>query len=372
MYSGRERKTKSTKAKGSRGAAAAAAAEQEGQEKKKKGSKRDKYLKTTVDPEDSDEAPQQGARLGPASQRRGMGAVNLYSLAENVFMQWEELLGSREGLKRRIETISAVHGREGRRILTGGIQPSSLLESIRTELTALGPASEALERADLLLELEEKRAKLEALALEKNALVDDICMLREDCFEAKDQLAGQSEELETLRQALLEWEMQHGAKTKRGDSTKNGSSGGKAGGGAISGASLSDSSAVVDLSVFKQELSRAQMAEGKRVVQALERLKLPIESSMSPRELACWHENKKTIMNSLKTLSGQIYSATTRIIYELIQNSDDCSFNDDGELRELYLECNENALVSFHNERGFQPRDLYGKFYAFCNSAATF
>ena len=166
--------------------------------------------------------------------------------------------------------------------------------------------------------------------------------------------------------------MQHGAKTKRGDSTKNGSSGGKAGGGAISGASLSDSSAVVDLSVFKQELSRAQMAEGKRVVQALERLKLPIESSMSPRELACWHENKKTIMNSLKTLSGQIYSATTRIIYELIQNSDDCSFNDDGELRELYLECNENALVSFHNERGFQPRDLYGKFYAFCNSAATF
>ena len=86
------------------------------------------------------------------------------------------------------------------------------------------------------------------------------------------------------------------------------------------------------------------------------------------RELACWHENKKTIVNrlchcpkikktscphgypsiaypakwstcgmanacptgSLKTLSSQIYSASTRILYEIIQNADDCSFDDDG------------------------------------------
>ena len=40
------------------------------------------------------------------------------------------------------------------------------------------------------------------------------------------------------------------------------------------------------------------------------------------RELACWQENKKTIVNSLRTLSSQIYSARARIIYEIIQNAD--------------------------------------------------
>ena len=46
-------------------------------------------------------------------------------------------------------------------------------------------------------------------------------------------------------------------------------------------------------------------------------------------------------MNSLKTLSSQIYSATARIVFELIQNADDCTFADDGRLRELHLECDE-------------------------------
>lgn len=39
------------------------------------------------------------------------------------------------------------------------------------------------------------------------------------------------------------------------------------------------------------------------MVQALERLKVPDETIMGAVELACWRENKKTIMNSLKTLS---------------------------------------------------------------------
>ena len=39
------------------------------------------------------------------------------------------------------------------------------------------------------------------------------------------------------------------------------------------------------------------------MVEALERLKVPDESIMGAAELACWRENKKTIMNSLKTLS---------------------------------------------------------------------
>lgn len=74
-------------------------------------------------------------------------------------------------------------------------------------------------------------------------------------------------------------------------------------------------------------------------------------------------------------MSSQIYSAKTRILYEIIQNADDCSFESDSdiadagvggggaegnrELRELLVECSDEALVAFHNEKGFQPKDLY-------------
>lgn len=46
-----------------------------------------------------------------------------------------------------------------------------------------------------------------------------------------------------------------------------------------------------------------QVAEGRQVVEQLERLKVPDESKMGASELSCWRENKKTITNSLKTLS---------------------------------------------------------------------
>ena len=88
-----------------------------------------------------------------------------------------------------------------------------------------------------------------------------------------------------------------------------------------------------------------------RAKEALARLKLPDEASMAPRELACWHENKRTIENSLKTLSGQIYSARARIVYEIIQNADDCSYDaESGEPPQLHIECSDEALCSWHNE----------------------
>ena len=62
-------------------------------------------------------------------------------------------------------------------------------------------------------------------------------------------------------------------------------------------------------------------------------------------------------------------------MYEIIQNADDCSFESESDaadaggglgvgggaraLRELCLECSDEALVAFHNEKGFQPKDLY-------------
>jgi hypothetical protein len=318
-----------------------------------------------------------------AAREEEMGVVS-----ESLFVNWGELLRSREGLKRRIDGIAAVHGWQGRTTrkgFLGGLEPSTLLESIRSDIDALEPAAEALEKADLVLQLRAEREQLEALRQERDRLHEDCCALQEDCFEARDQLDGQTEEVERLRKHALERDLAEG----RASGARGGGSGGCSGGGSTcpspstpASSPAEDDSAPADMSTFQTVLSRAQATEGKRVVQALERLKLPDEQSMGPRELACWRENRKTIVNSLRTLSGQIYSSAARVLYEIIQNADDCSFEafeaggdaDGGSLgggggggeggevrapRELHLECSEEALVAFHNERGFQPADLY-------------
>jgi hypothetical protein len=164
----------------------------------------------------------------------------------------------------------------------------------------------------------------------------------------RDQLAGQCMELETLREQAVAV-----ARVKAANAGSD-SQGGCGEGGLEEAVALSEAglgSSSDPLAAFKVALSRGQVAEGRRIVQALERLKVPDESVMGPRELACWHENKKTIMNSLKTLSSQIYSATTRILYEIIQNADDCTFENDSDIaegdrravRELYLECSDEV-----------------------------
>ena len=304
----------------------------------------------------------------PWPSARPGAAFNMHKLSENLFVSWEELLGSREAMKRRVDTIAAVHGWEGasaQKSFLGGVEPSGLLQSIKAEIVALEPAADALETADLLLELQSIRAQLGAAGEERDRLAEDLHQSQEECFEARDLLAGQSTELETLRQEAVAVARLKAAEVG-GDDSQVGSKAPTA----TEAAALADAgigSSSDPLGAFKVTLSRGQTAEGRRIVHALERLKLPDESVMGPRELACWHENKKTIMNSLKTLSSQIYSATTRILYEIIQNADDCSFEDGndvpegtrGAVRELYLECSDDALVAFHNEKGFQPKDLY-------------
>eukprot|EP00966_Prymnesium_polylepis_P034797 808799-Prymnesium_polylepis.1 len=199
-----------------------------------------------------------------------------------------------------MDTIAAVHGWEARsrRGFLGGIEPGSLLQSIRMEIMALNLASEDLEKADLLLELQQKREQMTALSEERDRLAEDMAQLREDNFEARDVLAGQTDELDRLRQLARERDLAQERETAAS------SGGGLAGGirrrlSALSSLSGSDEpssqDASADQATFKAALSRAQRSEGKRVVEALERLKLPDESSMGPRELACWHENKKTI-----------------------------------------------------------------------------
>ena len=184
-----------------------------------------------------------------------------------------------------------------------------------------------------------------------------MAALREEHFEAREELELQSQELEHLRADAHE----RGAAA----AARGAGGGGDAARGANARASVVSASAAGgpmaadDLSVFRAVLTREQMAEGRRTVEALETLKLPDEGAMGARELASWRENKKTIVNSLRTLSSQIYSARARILYEIIQNADDCAFDDDGGVRELYLECSDEALVAYHNERGFQPKDLY-------------
>lgn len=390
MYSGRERKTKPTKEKtGLRqrkkggadeddaagwssaldpeGMYGASKHARKGRDRKQKKSGRHQAEERTFDDVDLGDDPSafepyfQPPEPWPVSRPGGM--LNIHKVTEKLFVSWEELLGSREALKSRIDTIAAVHGWEGaskHKSFLGGVEPTALLNSIQAEMSALNPAADALESLDLILELQKIRKQLEIAGDERDRLAEDLQQSLEDCFEARDQLAGQSTELEILRQEAMSV-----AKVRAAEDSRSSQDGGGA-----AASTLAEASGLPGgdpLAAFKVTLSRGQVAEGRRVVHALEKLKLPDESTMGQRELACWHENKKTITNSLKTLSSQIYSATTRILYEIIQNADDCSFEEDSDdahgqrraVRELYLECSDNALVAFHNENGFQPKDLY-------------
>eukprot|EP01048_Picozoa_sp_COSAG05_P020901 COSAG05_NODE_3690_length_1905_cov_1.469546_2_plen_163_part_00 len=137
-------------------------------------------------------------------------------------MSWEELLDMREGLKRRMDRVATVHGWQGRtaqQAFLGGIEPgtlqrckaaytqwtesngkhcngadrvwsvpAALLQSIQAEIVALDPAAEALETADLLLELQAKRTQLGVLSEERDRMAEDVQQLQEEFFEAKDQV----------------------------------------------------------------------------------------------------------------------------------------------------------------------------------------
>ena len=151
MYGGgREKKTK-RETKRSKQAAAAAAAEAEADDgAAPSGNKRDKWLK-------KDSEVEHGSRRGAAWQPP-QGEVD-GSLGEQVFMRWDELLGAREGLKRRLDTIAAVHGwesRSARKCFLGGIEPGALVRSLRAEVCSLDAAAADLERADLLLQLQHR------------------------------------------------------------------------------------------------------------------------------------------------------------------------------------------------------------------------
>ena len=158
MYGGgREKKTK-RETKRSKQAAAAAAAEAEADDgAAPSGNKRDKWLK-------KDSEVEHGSRRSAAWQPP-QGEVD-GSLGEQVFMRWDEVLGAREGLKRRLDTIAAVHGwesRSARKCFLGGIEPGALVRSLRAEVGSLDAAAADLERADLVLQLQHVRRQLEEL-----------------------------------------------------------------------------------------------------------------------------------------------------------------------------------------------------------------
>ena len=174
MYgSGREKKTKVTKR--SKQAAAAAAAEADGAVQ---SNKRDTWLKK--DSED-DNPSRRGAAWQPPRGEDG-------SLGEQVFIRWDEVLGSREAFKRRLDTIAVVHGwesRSARKSFLGGIEPGTLVHSLAAEVQSLDASATELERADLLLQLQQVRRQLDALEQERERSAEDVAQLQEDNFEAR-------------------------------------------------------------------------------------------------------------------------------------------------------------------------------------------
>ena len=294
MYGGGRERKASKVTKRSQQAAAAAAAEAAA-DGAVGGSKRDKWLK--VPGKQKQEGEDDNGPLG----RRGAGwqppqGEVTGSLGEHVFTRWEELLSSREELKRRLDAIAATHGwesRSARRSFLGGIEPGALVRSLRTEVAALDQASEELARAGLLLQLRDVRSQLEQAAEERERLTEDVAQLQEDKFEACALADAATGEVERLRQQAVE--------TGSVGPSVPGGAGGSGPSFASSQPPPAETAASVDLSLFEGTLSPGQASEGRRVVEALERLKLPDEAAMGPRELACWRENKKTIVNSLRT-----------------------------------------------------------------------
>ena len=174
MYSGRERKTKSTRRPQRsrsppprpRGLSEAAASEDDVQltAKSKKKSTREEVEKAKALEKKSKKKKESSDFDELVDKIDEDFSKKKSSQEPDVFVSWDELLLSREALKRRLNTIAAVHGWESsaaRKGFLGGIEPARLLASIRAEVAALSPAAAALERADLLLELERVRDRVE-------------------------------------------------------------------------------------------------------------------------------------------------------------------------------------------------------------------
>ena len=176
MHSGREKKTKPTKRVQQVDYPAAEEHSNGKHEKVKKGGKH-KY-----DHYENEDESSGAVDDGSSSQRRGgrwlpPGAVSVASVGPDLFIGWEELLSSREALKRRLDSISAVHGweaRAARKSFLGGVEPANLLQSIRDEVKTLEPAAEALDKADLLLELRTAREAVIALSEERHLLAEEM------------------------------------------------------------------------------------------------------------------------------------------------------------------------------------------------------
>ena len=211
MYGGgREKKSKPSK-RAQQAVAAAAAEEQPAQvapPPRKKGGKNKHFRDESEEFFGEFGIPHESGR---SSTGERLGATNLPALSlfpatsESVFKNWEELLGSREALKSRLDTIAAVHGWESqtyRKSFLGGIEPGALLQSMKAEVSAIRPAAEEASKAGLLLELKARHEQIGALSEERDRLSEDIAQLQEDHFEACAVLASQGAELERLRQCL--------------------------------------------------------------------------------------------------------------------------------------------------------------------------
>lgn len=192
--------------------------------------------------------------------RATSGAFASDQMSENIFASWEELLEAREALKRRIDSIAVVHGWEGastREGFLGGIEPSTLLNSIQAETAAMKPACKALDSTGMLLELEALREQLRTADEERDRLEEDLQQSREEYFQARDQLEIQNAQLENLRQEAEAAE----AVDRTTDSSKGG--GDDAGGLFRKGggfATASRPSEADPLAAFKVTLSRDQVA----------------------------------------------------------------------------------------------------------------
>lgn len=118
------------------------------------------------------------------------------------------------------------------------------------------------------------------------------------------------------------------------------------------------------LALSGEPLSSEAVGEARALVTRLRAVRLPSPASLSslpPSVRAALSSAHRSLGKALDKLAHDIYSHRGRAVLELLQNADDAHYHDNTRPAMhmlLYGGQGSGFLVTYHNEKGFSPRDV--------------
>lgn len=118
------------------------------------------------------------------------------------------------------------------------------------------------------------------------------------------------------------------------------------------------------LALSGEPLSPEAVVEAKALVTRLRAVRLPSRASLSslpPSVRAALSSAQRSLGKALDKLAHDIYSHRGRAVLELLQNADDAHYHTHTQpAMHMLLWAGQGTgfLVTYHNERGFSPRDV--------------